>query len=394
MNSLNTIFDCYQQQLLTPTFYYRQHEHDIKKPEVSKTVFDQCKRVSLVALPFIGLYQPFSRPLSIVSDGLRSITYLSFLAEGTLSGEKTQILSGALNTAISVASIAGTLFAHPLGMLISTGQDIAIESIAFACHMYTGEYTQAAENTANILNNVLYLSLFVSGGLELSIAALAVQTMLGLYYAKAELQKGHYIEGSGHLLMAMIRGHQMLGQLSILRQRGLQEEQPQERIVTEEEDVQKIPTEDVSNNPESPKAEPIFLSAIVADMKGKSLIDKVREAITLGADVNDTSRNGHSPLQIALMKGHTEVAQLLIQNGADLDYRRRDHRGLSGPTLLQMAINNGQFDNADLMLSYGIPFNCHNLNNEFDGSKHGTFVSLYWGKGRYRCQAQPLQDQC
>ncbi len=118
-----------------------------------------------------------------------------------------------------------------------------------------------------------------------------------------------------------------------------------------------------------PKVDKISLAALIADMKGKQLIEKVKEALASGADVNDNSRNGHRPLQIALRNGHTEVARLLIEHNADLYYRDR-----SGMTPLQAAINNGQFENAELIIKRGVPFNRHNLNLEFDYVKHYQFT--------------------
>lgn len=78
----------------------------------------------------------------------------------------------------------------------------------------------------------------------------------------------------------------------------------------------------------------ISLGKMIAELKGKKLLEQVRAAITAGADVNDNSRNGHRPLQMALKEeGHAEIAWLLIENGADTLYHDR-----SGLSPLQMAI--------------------------------------------------------
>lgn len=113
----------------------------------------------------------------------------------------------------------------------------------------------------------------------------------------------------------------------------------------------------------------ISLAALIVDMKGKALIEKVKEALAAGADVNDDSRNKHRPLQLALAKGYTEVARLLIEHGADLYHRDR-----SGQTPIQAAINHGQFQNAKLMIKKGVPFNRKNLKLEFDYVKHYQFI--------------------
>ncbi len=96
------------------------------------------------------------------------------------------------------------------------------------------------------------------------------------------------------------------------------------------------------------KPVPISLSALIVDGKGKYLIQQIQEALTAGASVNDDLRNGHRPLQLALAKGHKEVALLLIEHGADIHYRDR-----SGQTPLQVAVNHGQFEIAKLLIQKG-----------------------------------------
>lgn len=104
----------------------------------------------------------------------------------------------------------------------------------------------------------------------------------------------------------------------------------------------------------------ISLSALIADGRGKQLIDQVKKALSAGASVNDDARNGHRALQLALRDGHTEVARLLIEHGADVNYRDR-----SGQTPLQAAVNHGQFENAKLLIKNGARFNPHAPNLGF-----------------------------
>lgn len=106
------------------------------------------------------------------------------------------------------------------------------------------------------------------------------------------------------------------------------------------------------------KMKMISLGKMVAELRGKKLLVQVQAAIVAGADVNDNSRNGHRPLQMALKEdGHSEVARLLIESGADILFH--DNSGLSP---LQMAINFGQFENANLLIEKGAPFNPNDPN--------------------------------
>ena len=118
---------------------------------------------------------------------------------------------------------------------------------------------------------------------------------------------------------------------------------------------------------------PISLGALIVDGKGKQLIDQIKEAIANGALVNCDARNGHRPLQLALSKGHEEVARLLVEHGADIHYRDR-----SGQTPLQAAINHGQFGIAKLLTQKGVAFNPDTQYLGYDYAKLYQF-RLFWG---------------
>lgn len=62
-------------------------------------------------------------------------------------------------------------------------------------------------------------------------------------------------------------------------------------------------------------------------LRGRNLLQRIKRLIESGADVNDNSNNGHLPLNIAISKGHREIAILLLNAGAD--FSKRDKSGLS-----------------------------------------------------------------
>ncbi|OJU82293.1 MAG: hypothetical protein BGO10_01315 [Chlamydia sp. 32-24] len=103
----------------------------------------------------------------------------------------------------------------------------------------------------------------------------------------------------------------------------------------------------------------ISIAKMVAELKGKKMINQVKAAILAGADVNDNS-NGHLPLNMALKEGPEEVARLLIEGGASIHYD--DNSGL---TPLQIAINQGQFKNANLLIEKGAFFDPDNPQGYF-----------------------------
>ena len=75
---------------------------------------------------------------------------------------------------------------------------------------------------------------------------------------------------------------------------------------------------------------------------------------------------------MALTKGYEEVAELLIEWGADPNYRDR-----SGLTPLQAAVNHGHFKLAHLLIEKGAAFNPQAPNLAFDQQKLYAFKMSY-----------------
>jgi cytohesin len=80
-------------------------------------------------------------------------------------------------------------------------------------------------------------------------------------------------------------------------------------------------------------------------------MDRVRELIEEGADVNAEGRRGETPLHAAAAKGHKEIAELLIAKGAEVDANR------PGYTPLTWAIWNDDRDIIMLLLKSGADAN-------------------------------------
>ena len=149
-------------------YYHREYGNDVAKPAAGET----CKRVAFAALPFLSLYKPFSFPLSLALGGLRTVTSAMQLYEQPSAQH-------AVKTALSAAAVAGTIFAHPMGMVITTGHDLVIETGHLIEALQQGDPKKAMESCMIIVNNALYLALLTQGGIELAIASFAVQILIG-----------------------------------------------------------------------------------------------------------------------------------------------------------------------------------------------------------------------
>jgi len=82
-------------------------------------------------------------------------------------------------------------------------------------------------------------------------------------------------------------------------------------------------------------------------------IDRLLKA---GVDVNVRFEDGYTPLIVAAVVGHLEVALVLIENGANVNVRNLEN----GKSLLEMAAWEGNMKMASVLLENGACLNSHN----------------------------------
>jgi hypothetical protein len=178
---------------------------------------EKSQRIAQAAIPFFSLYKPLGNPLALMMSGTRVYSTLIQLVVETQKGDAASVKYQLLETAIAVASLAGTIFAHPVGMLISTTRDLIVEVHGLTKHIRSAEYRQILLDCLKITSLTLSLALFLGGNTGVLIASLSMQTILGLHQSLAEFKKGNLIEGVGHLLMVAMIGNQTVGQIQVLQ---------------------------------------------------------------------------------------------------------------------------------------------------------------------------------
>ena len=62
-------------------------------------------------------------------------------------------------------------------------------------------------------------------------------------------------------------------------------------------------------------------SMSIYDAATEGNIEVVKQHLANGADVNASNMHGETPLHVAALRGHKEVVQLLITNGAYANFR-------------------------------------------------------------------------
>lgn len=76
-------------------------------------------------------------------------------------------------------------------------------------------------------------------------------------------------------------------------------------------------------------------------------VEKVRQALERGHDINAQSENGYTALHAAAENGHLDVLRLLLQCGANTNAQVS-----SGETPLDLALMAGQQEAAELLRRY------------------------------------------
>jgi hypothetical protein len=198
-------------------YFHRDYENDVGKPTYDQSSTDQAKRVALVALPFLSLSQPLQFPIALGMGGLRAYNNVTNVFECIKNNNLNDGGYYLLQTLISTASVAGTLIAHPLGMVLTTANDLLIEIVHLSKHIQAQDYEKAFESCAKIVNNALYLAFLLDGGIKLTIASLAAQITLCLYEGRKEWNAGHWLEAAGQMGMALARSVKLQSHLTKLQ---------------------------------------------------------------------------------------------------------------------------------------------------------------------------------
>lgn len=208
---MKSTLDYYNHKIHTPPYYQREFENDFPKEEESVT-----KRVALIALPFLSLYQPIGKSISVLMNGMRGVTNGVGALEAKDWGEVARRLSG---IALATIALYATVFSAAMGLFITSGVDLLMNCSHMLEFFLRGEWSALHAEFLQALGSGLYLAIMVTGSLEVVLASLIVQAIVSFSQAREEWSKGRMPEALAKTVMGMVR----------LYQAGLQVERIQTR---------------------------------------------------------------------------------------------------------------------------------------------------------------------
>lgn len=199
-------------------YYQRQFENDLPKSNFIAGM-ETAKRVALIALPFISLYGPAGKGISVAMGSIRCVSHLFAGGEAIVNKDIWSCGGHMTQVALATLAVAATIFSFQVGMLIITIADIGTSLAAAANHLMEVEDKKAIAEIIQAASSMLYLSIMLTGSLELILVSVLLQGAISLYQAREEWKEGRWPEFFAKLIMGMIRFNQALQYVDQIKQR-------------------------------------------------------------------------------------------------------------------------------------------------------------------------------
>lgn len=200
----------YFNSTITPFTYFNQnYSVDEIKKLIPQETFDKIKTICEITLPLMTLNPSKMLPVTLILHVLQPVSYIFTLKDAYDQDDK-EIFSVTLKkTAISVASMGASLFAPHLVSLITTAQDLLVDSKKLIEALKKNDYKKALLISTEILNNTLYLSLSFTSSSQIMMICLSLQIILKIKSSYDNFEEGKYLEGCGNVLTAVLRSYQL-----------------------------------------------------------------------------------------------------------------------------------------------------------------------------------------
>lgn len=185
-------------------YYDRNYGNDFKPTSLAQ-------RVALVALPFLALHRSLRYPIHLGTSSLRFWSQSRELFTYP-KNDWVQTFKG-IQASIAIIALAAAIFAHPMGLIVTTAQDAVLEMHQLVTHLKTNQYLEASKSLAKLTNHALYLALLCKGGLELAIVSLIFNALVLILASHEAFKQGNRLKGCAHFAIAAIRFGQCYTQI-------------------------------------------------------------------------------------------------------------------------------------------------------------------------------------
>lgn len=200
-------------------YYQRQFENDLPETPFMPGV-ETARRVFLIALPFISLYGPAGKGISAVMGSTRCFSHLFEGGVAIYHRDGWTCGGHMIQAALAAMSVAATVFSFQVGLLVTTIADIGTSLATIMNYLKKNEYQKAIGEAIQVASSMLYLSMMLTGSLELTLASILLQGALSFYQAREEWKAGRLPEFFAKLAMGMLRFNQATQYVEQIKQRN------------------------------------------------------------------------------------------------------------------------------------------------------------------------------
>src|SRR5579862_5241296 len=204
-----------------PIIYHRNYQNDFpsenRQSGEGLSLRDKSQKVALALLPLLSIHRPFRGPLSLGLSGLRSVTYIHQMIEDFKQGNIREGSFHLLHASLAVSAVVLFFFNPVLSFLSSSVSDVIINFRNFVENGKEGHYREMAEALAFMVLDLLFISSFCYGAIEITVACMILQIILDFYVSAEHFKKGDYLEGACQAILAGVHMHQAIPQLKVLR---------------------------------------------------------------------------------------------------------------------------------------------------------------------------------
>lgn len=175
-----------------PDYYQRRFENDLpgENEGLDRSPWiEQAKRISLIALPFLSLYNPIGKAITLGMGSIRTFTHLSAAIKAGSNKQALACFVEIGKTTQAVVALAASIFNHRIGLMITTATDIGT-SLVHATELFRHKkYKEAVLEILQAASSMLYLAIMLRGSLEIQLASILLQGAISLCQAAGEFKQ-------------------------------------------------------------------------------------------------------------------------------------------------------------------------------------------------------------
>lgn len=195
--------------------YVRNFFYDFPTESKNERVM-KLRNIGIAALPVLSSYGPLRPSLNIGLGSSRALSQLFQSWEALKGNKKIEMGYYLLQSCLSVTSVALSIL-HPIrGNIVFSVSDIIEESKDCLIHLREENYAKFFGAFARLVLGILYLGTICYGSIELTVALMALQIVLGCYESVSHFKKGELLEGLLKTLSTGIHIRQAIPQIKLL----------------------------------------------------------------------------------------------------------------------------------------------------------------------------------